>query len=101
MNRFLKKILTAVLCLSFALGLCTPLSVLADEHAAVEISDRSLVTESTGFPSISSFFDNNKADGWKSEDVSSLTLHHEGGIGSLYLTFGNLNCIRVYIESFG
>lgn len=88
MKRILKITLLAVLCLILGLNILSPAVVSADDGTAQDISGAHLVTASSGFPSISSLFDNNKADGWKTGEVASLTLQDEGGLGSLYLTFG-------------
>jgi LmbE family N-acetylglucosaminyl deacetylase len=78
----------ALLCVLLALSALFPIRVTAQEDVAKDISGTGLVVESTGFPSVNSIFDDKRYDGWKTAENASITLTHEGGIGSLYLIFG-------------
>lgn len=84
----MKRHLTLLLCLILLLALLPSTQAAAEESNAKEISGQQLVVDSSGFPSVRSLFDTKRYDGWKTEDGAVLTLAHEGGIGSLYLTFG-------------
>lgn len=83
-----KTIVLALLCLILIFGMCPVSPVSASDSSAQEISDIGMVTAHSGFPDISILFDNIYSQGWLAEEVASLTLRHESGMGSLYLTFG-------------
>lgn len=84
----MKRHLALLLCLILAFTLLHATQAAAEENSAQEISGQNLVVASSGFPSLGSLFDDKRYDGWNTEDGAVLTLAHEGGIGSLYLTFG-------------
>ena len=84
----MRRYLALLLCFLMAATLFPPARVTAQEGVAKDISGSGLVVESTGFPSVDSIFDQKRYDGWKTAEEASITLAHEGGIGSLYLTFG-------------
>lgn len=88
MKHSLKALVLAMFCLVMVLSICPPSPVSAADSAAQDISDVGMVTAHSGFPDIAILFDNNYSQGWLAEDVASLTLRHESGMGSLYLTFG-------------
>lgn len=88
MKHTLKTTVLAMLCLFLIFSMCPPSSVSATDSSAQEISNIGIVTAHSGFPDISILFDNNYSLGWLAEEVASLTLYHESGMGSLYLTFG-------------
>lgn len=84
-----------VLVKRFSLFLCCllfcfilPINVVGSEQEAVNISDKSIVTEAVGIRSVGSLFDGNKTKGWNSDKYCKLTLEHAEGFGSLYLIFG-------------
>ena len=83
-----------VLVKRFSLFLCCllfcfilPINVVGSEQEAVNISDKSIVTEAVGIRSVGSLFDGNKTKGWNSDKYCKLTLEHAEGFGSLYLIF--------------
>ena len=84
----MKRYLALMLCFLLSFTLIPPVRVTAQEDTAKDISDARLVVASEGFPSVPSVFDKKRNDGWKTAEEASLTLAHEGGIGSLYFTFG-------------
>lgn len=84
----MKRRLSLLLCLLLLLTLLPGIPATAEENTAQEISGAHLVTQSSGFPSVNSLFDSKRYDGYYAQDGATLTLSHEGGIGSLYLTFG-------------
>ena len=88
MKPILKTTLLAVLCLILGLNLLSPAVVFADDGAARDISGAHLVTASFGIPQLFALFDNSNADTWKTAEGAFLTIQDEGGMGSLYLTFG-------------
>ncbi len=89
MNRPTKSLLAAALTLLLLFSLFPPCCVSAVSDPAEDISGKDLVTEYSGFPSLYALFDNVVTDGWKTQETASITIRHEGGIGSLYLTFGS------------
>jgi len=91
LKKSLKLLFTAFLSLSMLLPLLLPFPVCAVSEPAVDISSIRLVEKSSGFPSLYALFDNVTTDGWRTQDTASITLTHEGGIGSLYLTFGSFS----------
>lgn len=84
----MKRLFPLFLCLALLLALTPPVPVSAEDTLAKEISGTKVVAESSGFPSISSLFDSKRYEGRTAEEGATLTLAHEGGIGSVYLTFG-------------
>lgn len=84
----MKRNLSLLFCLILAFSLLPFLHANAEDSPAEEISAQTLVADSKGFPSVRSLFDKKRYEGWNTEDGAVLTLTHEGGIGSLYLTFG-------------
>ena len=84
----MKSCLALLVSLLTLLALLSPLPASAEETAAEDISGLNLIVESEGFPSVKSLFDKKRYDGWNTQENASITLTHEGGIGSLYLTFG-------------
>ena len=84
----MKRSFALLICFFLVLTLLSPLSISAEENTAKNISGQNIVTDSSGFPSLGSLFDSKRYDGWNTADEASLTLSHENGIGSLYLTFG-------------
>lgn len=84
----MKQCLSLLICFFLVLTLLSPLSTSAEENTAENISGQNIVTGSSGFPSLGSLFDSKRYNGWNTADEASLTLSHENGIGSLYLTFG-------------
>jgi LmbE family N-acetylglucosaminyl deacetylase len=90
MKRHLKPILAAVLCLCLVWGVILPIRAEANPEKAKDISGKSLVTEYSGLQALDYLFDGKISDGWKTEEAAHLSLQHEGGIGSLYLSFGKV-----------
>lgn len=93
MKHIAKSILCFLLCMALLLPLMGPMSVAADEPeaevpAAQDITSRSLVTDSTGFYSLTNAFDGQVHTRPSADNMASLTLGYEDGIGSLYLLFG-------------
>lgn len=84
----MKRHLALLLCLILAFALLPRTQTEAEENSAQEISGQNLVVTSSGFPSVRCLFDTTRYEGWNTENGAVLTLAHEGGIGSLYLTFG-------------
>ena len=84
MKRFFALFLSLVMLLTLA----APVQASAEETLAQDLSGSKVVADSTGFSSISSLFDGKRYEGRTAEEAATLTLAHEGGIGSLYLTFG-------------
>lgn len=57
------------------------------EDEAEEISSQQVISESEGFTNHRYLFDKNRRTGYLTSPKASLTLCHEQGIGSVYLTF--------------
>lgn len=85
MTGILRRFLIPALCLVLILGISP--RTLATQPEADDISGSRLVSDQTGFPGIDYLFDGKFWSGGKTAPSASLTLTHEGGIGSLYLTF--------------
>lgn len=88
MKRPLSPLLLSALCLILVAFLVCPVTVAANPEMAKDISGEALVTEHSGFQALGYLFDGKISDGWKTMETARITLAHEGGIGSLYLTFG-------------
>lgn len=84
----MKRVPALLLCVILTLILLCPLQTAAQEDTAQDISGAGLVVDSTGVPSVYSIFDKNRYEGWNTVENASMTLAHEGEIGSLYFTFG-------------
>ena len=82
----MKRVFTLLLTFLLLLQLCP--GAAAQDNEAQEISGAHLVSDSQGFPSVYSLFDGKRYEGYTAQDQATLTLTCEGGIGSLYLTFG-------------
>ena len=80
------RLLLWVVCL-ILLALMFPQESLAAEEEAEDISSYLLITEYEGLAGRGYLFDHNRRTGYLTSPKASLTLHHEKGIGSLYLTF--------------
>ena len=80
------RLLLWAVCL-ILLALMFPQESLAAEEEAEDISSYLLITEYEGFAGRGYLFDHNRRTGYLTSAKASLTLHHEKGIGSLYLTF--------------
>ena len=78
-----------LVCLALVLPVLLFFPARAEEvsPAATDISGFGLVKESEGFSHIASLFDGNVFRGYRAQDPCSLTLQHDGGIGSLYIVF--------------
>lgn len=80
------RLLIWAVCL-ILLILMFPQESLAAEEEAEDISSYLLITEYEGLAGRGYLFDHNRRTGYLTSPKASLTLHHEKGIGSLYLTF--------------
>lgn len=80
------RLLIWAVCL-ILLILMFPQESLAAEEEAEDISSYLLITEYEGLAGRGYLFDQNRRTGYLTSAKASLTLHHEKGIGSLYLTF--------------
>jgi len=80
------RLLLWAVCL-ILLALMFPQESLAAEEEAEDISSYLLITEYEGLAGRGYLFDHNRRTGYLTSPKASLTLHHEKGIGSLYLTF--------------
>lgn len=65
--------------------LCAPAAAAAE---AENISGRELVVNHSGFSSEKMLFDGRTMESLKIRDGGHITLHHDGGIGSVYIVFG-------------
>ena len=83
-----RRCFAALLCLLLLAG-ALPLPVRSEGNLAENLSDIQIVTASSGFSSVNALFDGILTKGKPATDASSLTLEHEGGIGSLYFLFGS------------
>ena len=90
MHKLWNRIGTCLICLLLAAGFfCVTAGAEAAE--AEEISGRTLVIASEGFNGVDYLFNGNTREGLRTtQDTASLTLTHEAGIGSLYLTFAKV-----------
>lgn len=86
----MKRCLSLLICFAVVLILLSPVRVRADEEAATEISGTGIISEAVGIPSKQALFDKKRYEGYRLDDGAALTLTHEAGIGSVYLSFGKV-----------
>ena len=92
MNKYLRAIVSLVLCLSILSPVWSVRAHAQEDPSgqprqADDISSRAIVTETVGIPNLSHLFDGNIYYGVSSSPNASISLAHEGGIGSLYIIF--------------
>ena len=83
-----RRCFAALLCLLLLAG-TLPLPARSEGNPAENLSDIQIVTASSGFQAVEPLFDGILTKGDPATGPSSLTLEHEGGIGSLYFLFGS------------
>lgn len=82
-----KRILACLLLFSIVIGFASPVRAQEASNAAAEISSTSIVTDHSGFVSISRLFNNKLWEYDVTDETAHLTLEYKEGIGSLYLSF--------------
>lgn len=94
-SRF-QKLFLCLLAVCLLIPMTVPVTANADEtepvqtNTAADLSGADIVTASEGFQSINALFDGKIFEGKATTGNASLTLEHEGGIGSLYFIFDTL-----------
>lgn len=76
-----RSVLVMLLCLLI------PFAAAAAQEEAQEFSNTGIIASSEGFAAHGYLFDGRRAEGMVTGENANLVLHHDAGIGSLYLTF--------------